>query len=156
MRIVKPQLVVEIGTFTGLSALVISQALGAGSRLVTYDVVPWDQFPDTVLRLPDFSPSFQQRLGDLANKDFFQSQGDIIATADVCFVDGPKDGVFEPAFLKHFTAIRTQPCLLIVDDIRMLHMIELWRSMKQNKIDMTSFGHWTGTGLVSFEPLGKS
>ena len=68
MRIVKPQLVVEIGTFTGLSALVISQALGAGSRLVTYDVVPWDQFPDTVLRLPDFSPSFQQRLGDLANK----------------------------------------------------------------------------------------
>ena len=38
--------------------------------------------------------------------------------------------------------------LLILDDIKFVNMIDLWRSVKSPKIDLSSFGHWTGTGVI--------
>ena len=36
------------------------------------------------------------------------------------------------------------------DDIRLLNMIEQWRALPRPKLDLTSFGHWSGTGLVDW------
>ena len=38
--------------------------------------------------------------------------------------------------------------LLIMDDIKFINMIDLWRNIKSPKIDLSSFGHWSGTGVV--------
>jgi hypothetical protein len=38
--------------------------------------------------------------------------------------------------------------LLILDDIRFTNMIPLWRAISSPKLDLSSFGHWSGTGLV--------
>jgi hypothetical protein len=38
--------------------------------------------------------------------------------------------------------------LLILDDIRFMNMIRLWRGIASPKLDLSSFGHWSGTGLV--------
>src|SRR5688500_49420 len=50
MKVLRPRVVVEIGTDTGLSALVMHKHQPAGGRLVTFDVVPWRDVEDHVLR----------------------------------------------------------------------------------------------------------
>ena len=39
-------------------------------------------------------------------------------------------------------------CIVMFDDIRMWNMIKIWRDIKRSKMDLTSFGHWSGTGMV--------
>jgi len=72
-------------------------------------------------------------------------------------VDGPKDGFFERQFLKHLSEIDTAAHkLLVFDDIRTWNMLAIWREISFPKLDLTSFGHWTGTGLVDWKPNAKS
>ena len=65
------------------------------------------------------------------------------------FVDASKDGVFEPTFLAQLFALEPAgPQLIVLDDIRVLTMVRLWRGITLDKLDLTSFGHWSGTGIV--------
>ena len=144
----KPKLVVEIGTFEGLSSLTMLEALPEGSRIITYDLIPWNRFPHTVLRQQDFEKGLEQRLGDLSSPSYFASQRDIVLEADFFYMDGPKNGRFEPEFFSLLRAERKKPGLMVWDDIRLLGMIELWRALDLPKLDLTSYGHWTGTGVV--------
>jgi hypothetical protein len=41
---------------------------------------------------------------------------------------------------------------VVVDDIRLLEMVQLWRDLPYDKIDATSLGHWSGTGLLRLTP----
>lgn len=145
----KPTHVTEIGTFTGLSALTILSELAAGSKLTTYDIVPWNQIPETALRGDDFaSGQLEQRIGDLANPQIYTKNVDVLLDSQLIFVDGPKDGVFEPAFVQLITNTpRTNPALLVFDDTRLWNMLGLWADLVLPKLDMTSFGHWSGTGF---------
>lgn len=149
VRCMKPARVTEIGTFTGLSALAILQELDAGAKLTTYDIVPWNEIPDTALRQDDFaSGRLEQRIGDLANPDVFMKNQEVLLGSELIFVDGPKDGVFEPAFVHLITNTqRTSRALLIFDDVRLWNMVGLWADLDLPKLDMTSFGHWSGTGF---------
>ena len=58
--------------------------------------------------------------------------------------------MFEPAFLALLASapLSTRPRWLLLDDIRFLQMVNCWRSIASPKLDLTSFGHWSGTGLV--------
>ena len=38
--------------------------------------------------------------------------------------------------------------ILILDDIQFVNMIDFWRKIKSPKLDITSFGHFSGTGIV--------
>jgi predicted O-methyltransferase YrrM len=149
VRCMKPSHVTEIGTFTGLSALAILSELDGGAKLTTYDLVPWDEIPESALRPNDFaSGQLEQRLGDLANPETFTKNVDVLLDSQLIFVDGPKDRVFEPAFLKLITTLaRTNRALLVFDDIRLWNMLGLWADLVLPKLDMTSFGHWSGTGF---------
>lgn len=153
VRCSKPSHVTEIGTFTGLSALAILSELAGGATLTTYDIVPWNQIPESALRQDDFaSGQLEQRIGDLANPETFTKNVDVLLDSQLIFVDGPKDGVFEPAFVKLITTIaRTNRALLVFDDIRLWNMLGLWADLVLPKLDMTSFGHWSGTGFCWLE-----
>lgn len=145
----RPRLVVEIGTFTGLSALAMMSQLPEFGRIVTYDIVPWDSFGDTALTRDNLDGRLDQRIGDLGTADFFSAQIDTLAAADLVLLDGPKDGRFEREFLRRYLPILSgQRTTLVIDDIRFVNMIQLWRDLPFPKLDVTSFGHWTGTGLV--------
>lgn len=145
----KPRLVVEIGTFNGLSALAMKSRLPAGGRVVTYDIAPWTTFRGTALMAEDFDGQLEQRLGDLSEPDFFAAQVDTLDAADLVLLDGPKDGRFEPTFLERYLPIFDgRDTVLVIDDTRFINMIQLWRDLPYPKLDITSFGHWTGTGLV--------
>jgi predicted O-methyltransferase YrrM len=145
----QPKLVIEIGTFTGLSALAMLSTLPLGSRLITYDLLAWDAIRTTALRASDFAGGrLEQRIGNLADPAFFQTNSDQLLAADMVFLDGPKDGHFEAEFLSRLRSLdRPAATLVVLDDIRIWKMLAIWRELDAPKLDLTSFGHWTGTGL---------
>lgn len=149
VNVLGPDLVVEVGTSTGLGALAMASTLAPGARLVSFDVVPWDALPGTLLRDDDFGV-IEQRLGDLADGEVYAAHADLLGRADLIFLDGPKDGRFEPVVHRRLKETVKPGALLVYDDIRLLTMVELWRSIGDPKFDATSLGHWTGTGLVRF------
>jgi hypothetical protein len=57
----------------------------------------------------------------------------------------------EPWLLDQFETVAFANAPLIAfDDIRVWNMLKTWRRIRRPKLDLTSFGHWTGTGLVEW------
>lgn len=148
-----PKVVIEIGTATGLSALAMLQTLPSGSSLHTLDIVPWNKFPDTALRDEDFKDGrLRQIIGDVGSMEVLGKHSELFRQAEFIFVDGPKDGVFEQKFLDNLARLNlTHHPVLLFDDIRVWNMLAIWRRVQKPKLDLTSFGHWSGTGLVLWE-----
>lgn len=110
-RLTGARLAVEVGTFTGYSALSIAEGMGNGGRLVTCDKNPvttaiarkyWDQAP--------WGDRIELRLGD--------------ATETVARIDGPVDLVFIDADKSNYVTYwetllpKVRPGgLLIVDNV---------------------------------------
>ena len=142
--------VVEVGTYLGQGTLAL--ALGA-EKVITYDIADWTTFPSTVLKQSDFDSGIEQRIGDLSEPGYFASQLDTLMAADLIFVDGPKDGIFERVFGNRlYEAIAGTGKVVMWDDIRLLAMVDIWREFQVHKLDATSFGHWSGTGLTHSSP----
>ncbi len=139
--------VVEVGTYTGMGTLAL---LEGAPRVVTYDLVPWSALANSVLRPEDFdSGRVEQRLGDLSDPAYFEDQIETLAGAALIFVDGPKDRRFEPRFTRLLTqAFSGSGKFVLFDDIRVANMVHLWATLGAEKLDLTSLGHWSGTGLV--------
>jgi len=151
-RTLKPALTIEVGTFTGMGSAALLAGLPETSRLTTFDIIAWDSL-DTHLAPEDFrSGRISQCLDDLSLPDGFEKHSALFRKSELIFMDAPKDGRFEPRFLKNLSTIRfDSDCLMVVDDIRLLNMIDTWRSIQSPKLDLTSFGHWSGTGLVDLK-----
>lgn len=141
---------VEIGTFTGMSTRVMLDYSCGISTIKTFDIVPWKNF-NSHLKPEDFENSrCKQFLEDLSEPLIFDRYAQLFETADLIFCDAPKDGEFEYKFLKHLSqyALSPKTRYLVLDDIRFLNMAPLWRKINSPKLDLTSFGHWSGTGIV--------
>jgi predicted O-methyltransferase YrrM len=154
VRTLAPDTVVEIGTATGLSALAMLDCLPAGARLATFDLVPWREYPGAVLRDDDFADGrLVQHVEDLTRPEVAARHRELLEAAGLIFVDAAKDGAQERRFLELFerTAFRAEP-IVVFDDIRQWKMLRIWREVGRPKLDLTSFGHWSGTGLVDFAP----
>lgn len=141
--------VVEIGTYTGMGSL----ALKAGLQdviVTTFDIIPWERLGvPSHFDKSDFDGSLHQIIGDLSNNDFFERHKDILNEADLIFMDAPKDDKFEYAMASQFAKLEKKKYkILILDDIQFVNMIDFWRSIKSPKIDASSFGHFSGTGVV--------
>lgn len=151
--LLQPKCVIEIGTFTGISAFCLKKYLPAGSTITTFDLVPWNNFDDTALRSDDFADGrLKQEIADLSNPSIFRNYMPLLAQADFMFIDGPKDNRFEPALAQLLNTIQfTRAPWVVFDDIRDLNMLKFWRELDKPKLDISSFGHWTGTGLVRWE-----
>lgn len=140
---------VEVGTFRGHGALALKEAIPADGAVVTYDVIAWSDIDEAVVRAEDFDHQLEQRIGDLSSPEFLEQQLETLKAADLIFVDGPKDGVFEPTFCHEVLPRLTDRSRLVVfDDIKRMNMLQLWRDLPFAKLDATSLGHWSGTGLL--------
>lgn len=141
--------IIEVGTFQGPGALALAAGAPPGARVVTYDVVPWREVEGVILREEDFGSGLEQRIGNLAQDGFLRQELDTLRAGELLFVDGPKDGVFESAFCaKVLPLLEDRPRLVVFDDIRRLNMLQLWRDLPYPKLDATSLGHWSGTGML--------
>ena len=150
VRLLQPKTVIEIGTFTGLSCLSLKKFLPPDGRVTTFDLIKWTDIADSCLRAEDFADGqLVQILDNLADPQAIERHRELLNRAELFFVDGPKDKDFEPRFLKNLENLRfATPPYLIFDDTRTWKMLAVWRKIRAPKLDLTSFGHWTGTGLV--------
>jgi predicted O-methyltransferase YrrM len=152
VRLLKPSLVVEIGTYRGHSVLAMLPELGPNARIVTMDVVPWTEIPECLLRSEDFQDGrLVQVIADVGDRQEAERQADFIRSADLLFVDAAKDGALERRILANFEAIGLKDGVVVVfDDIRVWNMLGIWRGITRPKLDVTSLGHYSGTGLIDW------
>jgi predicted O-methyltransferase YrrM len=148
----KVGLAVDIGTWRGHSALALAEG---ADRVVTYDIIPWTEIPgSSCLRSSDFaSGKVEQRIGDLTDPSFLASQMGTLMDADLILVDGPKGGPDKDAFEYRFTRevltkMTDRQRVVVYDDIRQMPMVQFWRDLPLAKLDATSLGHWSGTGIA--------
>jgi hypothetical protein len=146
----KPKVVIEIGTATGLSALCMKKFMPKGGKITTFDIVPWQKYPNSHLIPDDFSDgALIQYVGDLADSSAIEMHRSLLQEANLIFIDAVHDGRFERKLLENLQQIAFQKKVyLLFDDIRVWNMLKMWRDIRFPKIDLTSFGHWSGTGLV--------
>jgi predicted O-methyltransferase YrrM len=152
VKLLQLKRIIEIGTFCGLSALALKKFLPADGKITTFDIVPWDSLPETCLRPEDFDEGrLRQLVCDLSDPSVFATHRSLIEESDLMFIDGPKDGIFERKLLRQLEIVEfRKPLLLVFDDIRFWNMLAIWQEIARPKLDLTSFGHWSGTGLVEW------
>lgn len=145
----KAKKVVEIGTYTGMGTLSLKAGLPDIS-VVTYDVIKWDSLGvPSHFNSSDFNENLCQIIGDLSQDEVFEENFDILNDADIIFMDAPKDDRFEYAMAEKLSTLTHKKFrILILDDIQFVNMIDFWRKIKSPKLDITSFGHFSGTGIV--------
>lgn len=154
VQTMRPKLAVEIGTGEGLSALSMMKYMPSDGRLVTFDIVPWEDYPRTCLHAADLvgSRKLEQRVEDLAEPEIFDKNRQLLEQANLIFLDAAKDGVFEPRFLSLLESLSfAKGTILFMDDIRLWNMLAVWRSVRWPKLDLTSFGHWCGSGICELD-----
>lgn len=148
--ILEPRTVWEFGTDTGMSAVALLEGC-ATAKIWTVDLVDWATRPQAWLTVED-EPQVTQVVANMAAPWLFERLEAPLAEADLVFVDGPKDGSTEAAFLTRLAAIPFRHAPIVVfDDIRVANMLYVWRGICRPKMDLTSFGHFTGTGLVDWK-----
>jgi len=150
VKVINAKEIVEIGTFTGLGSLAMLEG-NPKTNITTYDIVPWDKLhlPSHFSKTTFINKNISQVIGDLSDDSFFRANKDILDKADLIFLDAPKDDVFEYIMAKNLTKLNKKKCkFLVIDDINFINMIDFWRNIKSPKIDATSFGHFSGTGIV--------
>lgn len=151
IQVMQPKTVIELGTHLGYSALCMKKYLPPGGKIYTFDVIPWSGFESTILKEEDFDEKLVQCIDDITQEQIFQKYKPVIEEADLIFMDALKDGIQEYKFLKNFSAIQfKKKCLFVFDDIRLWNMLDIWFHMTKPKLDLTSFGHWSGTGIVEW------
>jgi predicted O-methyltransferase YrrM len=152
VSVLDPKTVVEIGTATGLSALAIKSALPADGKITTFDIIPWRAYPGVVLKDEDLKDGrLEQRLEDLSTPAGWTANADLLRKADLIFVDAKHDGAQERGFVRGFEEVGLANAPIVVfDDIRVWGMLAFWHELDRPKLDLTSFGHWSGTGLADY------
>ena len=148
----KPRRVIEIGTDTGMSSLVMHKFLPSGGKLTTFDIRPWKTVEEAVFEEADFADgTLEQRPVDLSDPAEFERHRGMLEETEFFFIDGPKDNVFEYKLLELFGQLHFKtPPILLYDDTKLPSMLKFWHELKVPKLDLTSFGHWSGTGLVEW------
>ena len=141
----KPKVIVEIGTFTGMSAFAFFQ--NHKGIIYSFDLVDFKKFQTHINK--KYRKNFTQFLVDLSIFKNFNKYQNILNKADIIFLDAPKDGIFEYKFVQFLKKLKKKKNkLLIIDDIKFYNMLNLWDGIESPKIDLTSLSHWSGTGIV--------
>jgi len=147
----KPETVIEIGTTDGASTLSMKSQLSVTGKITTYDPAPWNEYPGTGLSNADFDRQLQQKITDLTDPAQANAERALIEQADIIYVDSQNDVQMANELCQLFDSLSFDKTpIIIFNEIRTLPMLKTWRNIQHAKLDMTSFGHWTGTGLVEW------
>lgn len=155
-QLLRPGVVWEFGTDTGMGTVALLEGLNETAKVYTVDIDSWMSKTGLWLTPHDFvSGRLTQVISDMKAPDLFVRYRDAMADAELLFVDGPKDGFTEAAFLEQLATVpfRHSP-IIVFDDIRLMNMLAIWRSIHHPKMDLTSFAHWSGTGLIDWTAKG--
>lgn len=135
----------DVGTFCGSSALAFALAHPSVS-VVTYDImnpIPTANNIKTINNIPNIKRKYMSCQLDIPN----------IVKSDLVLLDmETHDGKQEKRFVELLMAGGYKG-VMVVDDINTHQgMRDFWSWIPLKKLDVTQHGHWTGTGIVVFDP----
>lgn len=138
--------ITDIGTQFGSSALALS--LNDQVTVETYDKfkhIPDSNQVPTILHKPNIKYKVLSAQTILSK----------IAESTVVYLDiSTQDGSEELKIINKLEELKFKG-LLIIDDIKLNKVMEnVWNNVPKHlkKIDVTEFGHWSGTGIVVYNP----
>lgn len=153
--------IVEVGTAAG-SSLWSWLRLDNIKSVSTWDIFPietctgWfhnDAHQKLVETLIHNDERWTQYVERLDQESIWALRKEIFAQADIIFIDGPHNGTFEQALFQNILQLENKKnILLILDDIHVSSMLDFWHSIALPKLDATSIGHQSGTGLILLLP----
>lgn len=74
----------------------------------------------------------------------------ILLQSPFIHLDISHDGIWENILLELLIK-NNYKGIMVMDDIYAFpEMKKIWENLNLNKIDLTKYGHWSGTGLVDF------
>lgn len=139
-------LIADVGTYYGTSALALSS--NPNVSVTTYDIaqfIPKASHVETPLSRPNIVQKIMSGQLDIAN----------IAKSHFVLLDiDPHNGPEETKFVQMLIDSGFRG-ILVCDDIKLNPgMQEFWEGIPSTykKIDVTHLAHWSGTGLVVFDP----
>lgn len=134
----KNKTLLDIGSRDGISALAMAKC---NNIIISYDIKPvlcdWNNtYPNVTFK----------QLNILKEKD------EILLNASFMLLDiDPHDGLQELEFFTRLRQIKYKG-IIILDDIKLNQpMINLWDNIYEEKYDITTWGHGSGTGIVIFK-----
>ena len=134
---------IDIGTFYGFSALALSYDKDA--KVTTYDIKDW---------IENINDKTVKQKGNVVCKlmDCVSDMANIIKTDFIVLDIDPHDGVEETRILDNLEQNGYRGVVLL-DDINLNDdMKKFWKNIKHKKYNITKYGHWSGTGIVIFDP----
>lgn len=137
--------IIDIGTHRGASAIALSY--NTSNRVLTFDIE--DRAPSIV----DHRNNIVRFIEDLTTPAIREKHRRTLLESPLIFLDiDPHEGDREWAFLEWLREAGYRG-VVVLDDVwhfKPLREKVWYRLPRAEKIDLTSVGHWSGTGLVSF------
>lgn len=133
---------VDIGTYLGSSAVAL--ATNECANVITYDVCDW--IPDELECSAKTKSNIDLRIMDCVN------DMDEVVKSDFIVLDiDPHDGIEETRILNTLRGLNYKG-FVVLDDIHLNpDMQRFWDSITEDKVDVTKYGHWSGTGIIIFD-----
>jgi hypothetical protein len=134
-------LLFDIGTRTGASAIAMAQ--NPTNQVHSFDIKNTN---------PVAWKNVVYHVGNIM--DMAEWKAKMLTSPLISLDVDPHDGGFEQAFLD-FLSKNSYKGMLYMDDInldRYPKLRALWNSITLKKVDVTKYGHFSGSGLVLFDP----
>jgi predicted O-methyltransferase YrrM len=149
--------IIELGTHPGNSAYVLAygnRIRNANNKIITFDII------EKPIILRD-TKNIDYRIADLFDPVVREINRNLLLSSDFIFIDiSPHEGIMEYDMYE-WLRVNDYKGIVLFDDIHLgpghmgvtsgHSMQEFWKKVDPKyKIDLTSVGHWSGTGLVCF------
>jgi hypothetical protein len=103
-----------------------------------------------LLRQPEISYINEDNI-EFKLENILENNNELILSAPFIMLDTDHEGPFEDAFYAHLKKINYKG-LLFLDDINLNDPMKIfWAGITEEKYELTSKAHWSGTGIVIFE-----
>lgn len=131
--------IIEIGTHCGTSAVALANS--TEHDVITYDIV--DVKENNLSHIKNLTFRICEFTADVDYKEK-------ILNSKMIFIDAPHTGEFEQMCYQ-WLVDNNYKGITIWDDIHLNEEMEIfWYGVEQNKMDVTDYGHATGTGIIFF------
>ncbi len=161
MRVLKPKQVVELGAAAGISTIMMASQLPKESKVYSVDIdksIAWKwmnrEYPNVVKILGDDTDiDIWKELGEWVddgdlpgyNEDNQFVPFDLEGT-DVWFIDALHTKEHLQKELDLYTPFFKKGAVIVLDDIRMEGLWDLWQALPYDKCETTNPNHHTGFG----------
>lgn len=130
--------IIDIGTSTGHSALALSA--NPDINVVTYNICDQVQDNNSIKNKKNIDIRIKNCIDDI----------DILLQSPFIMLDVYHDGIFEKIVIEELIKHNYNGIVLCDDIFLNKEMLDFWNWVPIPKMDITEYGHWSGTGLILF------